>query len=157
MTMKDDNEKILELIQERMAIGEERYGHGIRKNDDTTQWGTKLDSWTEMGLEEALDLTIYLSAQLIRLLDKEEEQKRIEKLRVEHVLKLAKKIKRYEIIHGTAIGDETMAHPHECMCGGEAMGCQLIEPDCWTIEFHEKNICEDDCYICQNPDDFPLL
>ena len=39
MTMKDDNEKILELIQERMAIGEERYGHGIRKNDDTTHNG----------------------------------------------------------------------------------------------------------------------
>jgi len=94
--MKDDNEKILELIQERMTIGEERYGHGIRKNDDTTQWGTKLDSWTEMGLEEALDLTIYLSAQLIRLLDKEEEQKRIDKLRVEHVLKLANRIKQLE-------------------------------------------------------------
>lgn len=96
MTMKDDNEKILELIQERMTIGEERYGHGIRKNDDTTQWGTKLDSWTEMGLEEALDLTIYLSAQLIRLLDNEEEQKRIDKLRVEHVLKLANRIKELE-------------------------------------------------------------
>lgn len=96
MTMKDDNKQILDLIQERMAIGEERYGHGIRKNDDTTQWGTKLDSWTEMGLEEALDLTIYLSAQLIRLLDKEEEQKRIDKLRVEHVLKLANRIKELE-------------------------------------------------------------
>ena len=96
MTMKDDNEKILELIQERMTIGEERYGHGIRKNDDTTQWGTKLDSWTEMGLEEALDLTIYLSAQLIRLLDNEEEQKKIDKLRVEHVLKLANRIKELE-------------------------------------------------------------
>jgi hypothetical protein len=96
MTMKDDNEKILELIQERMAIGEERYGHGIRKNDDTKQWGTKTDSWTEMGLEEALDLTIYLSAQLIRLLDKEEEQERLDKLRVEHVLKLANRIKELE-------------------------------------------------------------
>ena len=96
MTMKDDNEKILELIQERMTIGEERYGHGIRKNDDTKQWGTKTDSWTEMGLEEALDLTIYLSAQLIRLLDKEEEQERLDKLRVEHVLKLANRIKELE-------------------------------------------------------------
>ena len=28
--MKDDNERILELIQERLAIGEERYGHGVR-------------------------------------------------------------------------------------------------------------------------------
>ena len=74
--MKDDNERILELIQERLAIGEERYGHGVRKNDDTTQWGTKTDSWTEMGLEEALDLTIYLSAQLLRVLDKEAEREK---------------------------------------------------------------------------------
>jgi hypothetical protein len=96
MTMKDDNKKILELIQERMAIGEERYGHGIRKNDDTTQWGTKIDSWTEMGLEEALDLTIYLSAQLIRILDKEEEREKFDKMRVEHVLKLANRIKELE-------------------------------------------------------------
>ena len=35
MTMKDDNERILELIQERLAIGEERYGHGVGKT--TTQ------------------------------------------------------------------------------------------------------------------------
>ena len=111
MTMKDDNEKILELIQERMTIGEERYGHGIRKNDDTTQWGTKLDSWTEMGLEEALDLTIYLSAQLLRVLANEEEQKRLDKLRLEHVLKMAKTIKRYELIHENQIRDETMPHP----------------------------------------------
>ena len=105
MTMKDDNEKILELIQERMTIGEERYGHGIRKNDDTTQWGTKIDSWTEMGLEEALDLTIYLSAQIIRLLDNEEEQKRIDKLRVEHVLKLANRIKELEAMLEKKEGD----------------------------------------------------
>ena len=94
--MKDDNERILELIQERLAIGEERYGHGVRKNDDTTQWGTKTDSWTEMGLEEALDLTIYLSAQLLRILDKEAEREKIDKLRVEHVLKQAQRIKELE-------------------------------------------------------------
>ena len=112
MTMKDDNKKVLDLIQERMAVGEERYGHGIRKNDDTKQWGTKTDSWTEMGLEEALDLTIYLSAQLIRLLDKEEEQERLDKLRVEHVLKLANRIKElekkledYEEAFGTDLSD----------------------------------------------------
>ena len=106
MTMKDDNKRILDLIQERMAIGEERYGHGIRKNDDTTQWGTKRDSWTEMGLEEALDLTIYLSAQLLRVLANEEEQKRINKLRVEHVLKLANRIKELEAMLENKEGDE---------------------------------------------------
>ena len=157
MTMKDDNEKILELIQERMAIGEERYGHGIRKNDDTTQWGTKTNSWTEMGLEEALDLTIYLSAQLIRLLDKEEEQKKIDKLRMEMITNMAKKIKRYEIIHGDRIRDETMANPHECMCGGDSVGCCFNDPYCLTIQFHEAKVCDEECYICDNPDAFPLL
>ena len=58
-----------------------------------------------MGLEEALDLTIYLSAQLIRLLDKEEEQKRIDKLRVEHVLKLANRIKELEAMLEKKEGD----------------------------------------------------
>ena len=87
--MSDDNKRILDLIKERMAIGENRYGHGIRRNDDTTQWGTKTNSWTEMGLEEALDLTIYLSAQLIRIMD-------IEQKRIDHVLKMAKRIKELE-------------------------------------------------------------
>jgi hypothetical protein len=155
--MNDDNKRILDLIQERMAIGEERYGHGIRKNDDTTQWGTKIDSWAEMGLEEALDLTIYLSAQLIRILDKEEEREKVDKMRIAHVLKMAKKIKQYELIHAEAIRDETIPHPLECMCGGDGMGCQLIEPYCQTIRFHEAKVCEEDCYICDNPDDFPLL
>lgn len=155
--MKDDNERILELIQQRLAIGEERYGHGLRKNDDTTQWGTKTDSWTEMGLEEALDLTIYLSAQLLRILDKEEERKKLDKLRVEHVLKMAKTIKRYEMIHADIIRDLDMPHPHECTCGG-ARGCQLDEFEgCLTFKFHEAEICDENCYICQNPDDFPLL
>ena len=96
--MSDDNERILELITERMAIGEERYGHGLRKNDDTKQWGTKTNSWTEMGLEEALDLTIYLSTQLIRIMD-------IEEKRIEHVLNMAKKIKELEQLV-VALNDE---------------------------------------------------
>jgi hypothetical protein len=148
--MSDDNERILNLIMERMAIGEERYGHGIRKNDDTRQWGTKTDSWTEMGLEEILDLSLYLGAQLIRQMDEE-------KRRAKHVLKMAKKIKRYEIIHGARIRDETMANPHECMCGGDSVGCSFNDPYCLTIQFHEAKVCEEDCYICDYPDAFPLL
>ena len=96
MTMKDDNDRILKLIKERLAIGEERYGHGVRKNDDTTQWGTKTDSWTEMGLEEALDLTIYLSAQLLRLLDNEEAIRKRDEIRVNFALKQAAKIRNLE-------------------------------------------------------------
>lgn len=65
--MKDDNEAILRIIKHRMMIGEKRYGHGVRISDDTRQWGTKQDSWLEMGLEEVLDLAIYLAAQIHRI------------------------------------------------------------------------------------------
>lgn len=72
----DDNDAILRLLgkwyywkdaaQARLDLGRERYGHGIRVEDDTTQWGTKTNSWLEMGLEEIDDLAIYVAAQLVR-------------------------------------------------------------------------------------------
>ena len=55
-----------EAVRARLDLGRERYGHGIRVEDDTTQWGTKTDSWLEMGLEEIDDLAIYVAAQLCR-------------------------------------------------------------------------------------------
>lgn len=63
----DDNEEILEMINARLALGRTRYGHGIRVNDDTRQWGTDNDAWAEMGLEEVLDLALYLAAAMVRL------------------------------------------------------------------------------------------
>ena len=65
--MKDDNDEIVNLIKERLVIGESRYGHGIRVMDDTRTWGTPDDSWAEMGLEEVLDLALYLAAACIRI------------------------------------------------------------------------------------------
>jgi len=66
---KDDNEKILNIIKERMELGIESYGHGIRTNDDTRKWGTKENSWAEMALEEVLDGMVYMAAQIIRIRD----------------------------------------------------------------------------------------
>lgn len=63
----DDNAEIISLIQARMDVGVKRYGHGVRSEDDTRQWGTEVDSWAEMALEEALDMTIYLCGELIRI------------------------------------------------------------------------------------------
>ncbi len=63
----NDNPRIIEIIKERMAVGVERYGHGLRAEDDTTQWGNKQDSWVEMAIEEALDLCVYLATALIRI------------------------------------------------------------------------------------------
>ena len=70
----DDNQEILRIIKERMEVGAKRYGHGLRSEDDTRQFGTKTDSWTEMGLEEILDSTIYLAAQILRRLRSEERE-----------------------------------------------------------------------------------
>ena len=66
--MMDQNEEILRIINRRMALGRERYGHGVRVADDTRQWGTQADSWAEMALEEVLDGMIYMAAQLIRVM-----------------------------------------------------------------------------------------
>ena len=63
----DDNGEILDIIRERMEVGLERYGHGLRTADDTRQWGTKEDSWEEMALEAALDGMIYLAASILRI------------------------------------------------------------------------------------------
>ena len=43
------------LVLERLVLGKERYGHGVRVDDDTTQFGTPSDSWMHMALEEHLD------------------------------------------------------------------------------------------------------
>jgi hypothetical protein len=66
--MSDDNEEIMKLLRERLELGKSRYGHGVRVEDDTTQWGTKENSWEMMMLEEALDGMIYSAAAMIRVL-----------------------------------------------------------------------------------------
>ena len=63
----DYNKAILDLIQKRMIIGLERYGHGLRIHDDTRQWGTKDNSWQEMALEEILDGLVYTAAAILRI------------------------------------------------------------------------------------------
>jgi len=84
----DDNEEIIDLIKERLDKGAAEYGHGIRVKDNTTNWGTNLDSWTEMGLEEALDLSIYLASQILRVMRNEEQRKQIVKRLSERIAEL---------------------------------------------------------------------
>jgi hypothetical protein len=52
------NDEILELIKERMEKGRKEYGHGLLRGDR---------DWTKEALEEALDMSIYLSAKLVEL------------------------------------------------------------------------------------------
>jgi hypothetical protein len=55
----DCNEEIKTLIAERMEKGRKAYGHGLLQNSGY--------DWVQEALEEALDLSIYLSAKLIEI------------------------------------------------------------------------------------------
>lgn len=59
-------EHIHDKLLERLDIGMERYGHGLRVDDDTTSWGTRENSWMEMMREELIDAVIYATADYIR-------------------------------------------------------------------------------------------
>ena len=61
-----DNSSLMDRVVERMELGRKRYGHGIRLNDDTRQWGTKTNSWMEMCEEEIIDGVIYAIAEKLR-------------------------------------------------------------------------------------------
>ena len=66
----DDNREILDLLIERMELGRNRYGQGIRREDDTRKFGCEDDSWLEMELQEILDGMIYTATSILRLRDK---------------------------------------------------------------------------------------
>jgi hypothetical protein len=55
----DCNKEIISLIESRMEKGKKQYGHGLLQ-------GAGYD-WVQEALEEALDLSIYLSAKLIEI------------------------------------------------------------------------------------------
>tara|TARA_R100001509_G_scaffold119909_1_gene74187 strand:- start:456 stop:728 length:273 start_codon:yes stop_codon:yes gene_type:complete len=76
--LKNDNAEVLEEVCSRLEMGVETYGHGFRIGDDTRQFGTREDTWVEMGLEEAIDLSLYLVAELLRM--KREIRERQEKV-----------------------------------------------------------------------------
>jgi hypothetical protein len=56
----------MDLFRQRLDLGRERYGHGVRSTDDTRKWGTPRNSWMDMCLEELLDGAIYVCADYIR-------------------------------------------------------------------------------------------
>ena len=53
------NDRILTLIKDRMAKGRVQYGHGLKEDSGY--------DWVKEALEEALDLSIYVSARLIEV------------------------------------------------------------------------------------------
>jgi hypothetical protein len=57
---------IREQLNERLALGMKRYGHGVIVDSDTREWGTPENSWVDMAVEEFLDAIIYVVADYIR-------------------------------------------------------------------------------------------
>jgi hypothetical protein len=57
---------MINLVSERLNLGKEKYGHGVRTHMDTTTWGTPKNSWIEMAMEEYLDAIVYTVADYIR-------------------------------------------------------------------------------------------
>jgi len=62
--MKDRslNNEIVELVKERLDHGQKQYGSDVTLNDPR--------DWAEEALEEAIDMIVYLSAQLLRMRSK---------------------------------------------------------------------------------------
>lgn len=58
----DCNDEIITLIKSRMEMGRKTYGHGIIQDIGY--------DWVQEALEEALDLSVYLSAKLIEIKNK---------------------------------------------------------------------------------------
>lgn len=56
----------MEDVRSRLQLGREKYGHGVRVDDDTVTWGTPKNSWMEMAREEFLDAIVYVTADYIR-------------------------------------------------------------------------------------------
>ena len=63
---KASETKILDLLKKRMEMGVRKYGHGVRVDQNTQDFGTEDDDWELMALEEMLDGLIYTTAQIIR-------------------------------------------------------------------------------------------
>ena len=64
------NNKILKLIQNRLLIGEQKYGHENITNDGR--------NFLKESLEEALDCCVYLAARLLEIDEKEKSNSRHE-------------------------------------------------------------------------------
>ena len=63
------NKKILSLIEERLLVGEKRYGHENVANDGR--------DFEKEALEEALDCAVYLAGQLIEIKEKLKSKKKL--------------------------------------------------------------------------------
>ena len=64
MSFRDE---IIAKLNARLALGRERYGHGVIIDEDPSIYGVPSNNWEHMALEELLDGLVYTSAAIIRL------------------------------------------------------------------------------------------
>lgn len=53
-------------VLERLDLGRQKYGHGVRVSMDTMTWGTPKNSWMDMAREEFLDGIVYVISDYIK-------------------------------------------------------------------------------------------
>jgi hypothetical protein len=63
---QDCNDEIIRLIKTRMDKGRKEYGHGLLQNAGY--------DWLQEALEEALDLSVYLSAKILEISNEQARQ-----------------------------------------------------------------------------------
>lgn len=57
--MTSINKDIIKLIQERLEVGRRNYGQDVQLEDTR--------DWVDESIDEALDLAVYLAAELVRI------------------------------------------------------------------------------------------
>ena len=62
------NKEIVELVKSRLEHGQKEYGSDVTLNDPR--------DWAEEALEEAIDMIVYLSAELLRIREWKENKEK---------------------------------------------------------------------------------
>tara|TARA_R110000824_G_scaffold13876_5_gene59670 strand:+ start:865 stop:1305 length:441 start_codon:yes stop_codon:yes gene_type:complete len=96
--LEQNNDLIIELIKKRLDVGAKEYHQNvpIMPKDDITR-----DNFYE-AVEEALDLSVYLSAYMLRLMEEKEQREFEPTTADEHNEKYLKEVKDDEVKESTA-------------------------------------------------------
>lgn len=62
----DNAREFSDFVARRQAVGLKKYGHGVRREDDTRAFGTTRNCWLEMAQEELGDAVNYVVCERLR-------------------------------------------------------------------------------------------
>ena len=93
---------IMDLINQRLAFGRKKYGHGIRihaenLNDYNSDWTDTIKemNWSSMMLEEAIDGMVYCVAEIIRQREYDTKNEELE-IAMSHMVNATVSILKYK-------------------------------------------------------------